>query len=86
MNMLGIESFCSTKTHNRALLKHGRYFDYRNHPLNIAHARLLRRLSRSWTVLLPSDINSKLITSVTAVLLPFVTYLLTLPHIIMTFA
>jgi hypothetical protein len=32
-------------------------------------------------VLLPSDIYRKLITSVTAVLLPFVVYLLTLPSI-----
>jgi hypothetical protein len=31
-------------------------------------------------VLLPSDGHRKPITSITAVLLPFVTYLLTLPH------
>jgi hypothetical protein len=31
-------------------------------------------------VLLPSDTHRKSITSITAVLLPFVTYLLTLPH------
>jgi hypothetical protein len=42
-----------------------------------SHAHLLPRLS--WTVLLPSDTNRKPITSITAVLLPFVTYLLTLP-------
>jgi hypothetical protein len=41
-----------------------------------AHARLLPRVS--WTVLLPSDTNRKPITSITDVLLPFVTYLLTL--------
>jgi hypothetical protein len=45
-----------------------------------AHARLLPRLSWSWTVLLPSDTHRKHITSITAVLLPFVTYLLTLPR------
>jgi hypothetical protein len=44
-----------------------------------AHARLLPRLSRSWTVLLPSDIHRKPITPITVALLPFVTYLLTLP-------
>jgi hypothetical protein len=36
--------------------------------------RLLPRLSWSWTVLLPSDTYRKLITSTTAVLLPFVAY------------
>jgi hypothetical protein len=44
-----------------------------------AHACLLPRLSWSWTVLLPSDTHRKYITSITAVLLPFVTYLLILP-------
>jgi hypothetical protein len=44
------------------------------------HARLLPRLSRSWAVLLPSDVHREPITSITAVLLPFVTYLLTLPR------
>jgi hypothetical protein len=44
-----------------------------------AHARLLPRLSWSWTVLLPSDTHRKPLTFITAVLLPFVTYLLTLP-------
>jgi hypothetical protein len=42
------------------------------------HARLLPRLSKSWTVLLPSDTYRTPITSITAVLLPSVTYLLTL--------
>jgi hypothetical protein len=41
---------------------------------------LLPRLSWSWTVLLPSDTYIKPITSITTVLHPFVTYLLTLPH------
>jgi hypothetical protein len=45
-----------------------------------AHARLLPILSSSWTVLLPSDTREKPITSITAVLLPFVTYLLTFPR------
>jgi hypothetical protein len=43
------------------------------------HARLLPGLSWSCTVLLPSDTHRKAIMSITAVLLPFVTYLLTLP-------
>jgi hypothetical protein len=71
-----------TKKDNRMLffgitfLMHSRYFDYWNH----VHACLLPRLSWSWTMLLPSDTYRKHITSITAVLLPFVTYLLTLLH------
>jgi hypothetical protein len=45
------------------------------------HVHLLPRLSWSWTVLLPSDTHRKPMTSITAVLLPAVTYLLTLPRI-----
>jgi hypothetical protein len=45
-----------------------------------AHERLLPRLSWSWIMLLPSDTHWKHVTSITAVLLPFVTHLLTLPH------
>jgi hypothetical protein len=45
------------------------------------HARLIPRLSGSWTVLLPSDPHRTPITSITVVLLPFVTYLLTLSRI-----
>jgi hypothetical protein len=44
-----------------------------------AHARLLPILSWRWTVLLPSDTHRTPITSITVVLLKFVTYLLTLP-------
>jgi hypothetical protein len=66
------------KTHKKTLLlcntlKHGRHFDYWNQPLNM-HTRLLRILSWSWTVLLPSDTHRKPITTITGVLLPFVTY------------
>jgi hypothetical protein len=39
------------------------------------------RLWWSWTVLLPSETHRNPITSITFVLLPFVTYLLTLPRI-----
>jgi hypothetical protein len=42
-----------------------------------AHAHFLPRLSWSWTVLLPSDTHIKPTASITGVLLPFVTYLLT---------
>jgi hypothetical protein len=42
-----------------------------------AHARLLPRLSWSWNVLLPNDTYRKPVTSITAVLLPFVTYVFT---------
>jgi hypothetical protein len=42
------------------------------------HACLLRRLSWSWTVLLPGDTHRKPITSIPAVVLQCVTYLLTL--------
>jgi hypothetical protein len=45
------------------------------------HACLLPRLLWSWTMLLSSDTHRKPITSVTVVLLPFVTYILTLPCI-----
>jgi hypothetical protein len=45
-----------------------------------AHSRLLPTLSWSWTVVLPSDTHRKPNTSITAVLLPCVTYLLTLPR------
>jgi hypothetical protein len=44
------------------------------------HASLLPRLSWSWTVLLPSDTHRKPITSITTVLLPFLTNLQTLPR------
>jgi hypothetical protein len=42
------------------------------------HARLLPRMSWSWTVLLPSNTHRKPITSITAVLLPFVAYWLSI--------
>jgi hypothetical protein len=46
------------------------------------NARLLSILSCSWTVLLPSDTHRKPIMSITAVLQPYVTYLLTLARMI----
>jgi hypothetical protein len=64
------------KMHKRTLffvstLKHCRHFDYWNQ-----NAHLLPRLPWSWAVLLPSDTHRKPITSITAVLFPFVNYLL----------
>jgi hypothetical protein len=83
MNILCTEPFCPQKTHNRLLLfdstlKNGHHFDYWNQPLNM---RICCLDSWSWTVLLPSDTHRKPVTSLTVVLLLFVTYLLTLPHI-----
>jgi hypothetical protein len=81
MNILCIESFCKQKcTTNR-------WFSVIHYSTTVAifiikpsrwmHALLLPVLSWSWTVLLPSDTHRKPITSITAVLLPFVTYLVT---------
>jgi hypothetical protein len=41
---------------------------------------ILPRLSWNWTLLLPSYTHRKPTMSITGVLLPFVTYLLTVPH------
>jgi hypothetical protein len=71
-NILGTESFYPQKTllFGIIVLKHGRHFI--NKPVSeLAHARLLPRLSWSWTVLLPGDTHRKPITSITAVLLLF---------------
>jgi hypothetical protein len=46
------------------------------------HVHLLPWMSWSWTVLLPSDMYRKHIISITATLLLFMTYILTLLHII----
>jgi hypothetical protein len=72
-------------THNTTLLfgttllKHGRHVDYWNRLLNMR-----MRVCWSWIVLLPSDTNINIITSITAVLLPFVIYLFTFPRSNMT--
>jgi hypothetical protein len=80
MNILRTESFCSQRTTERcssvdtpqARLPFLQLKAASEH----AHARLLPRLSRSWTVLLPFDTHRP-VTSITAVLLPFVSCLLT---------
>jgi hypothetical protein len=66
---------------SRTLLKHGHHFDYWNQPLHIPMPICYLRLSWSWIVLLPSDTHRKPIMSIRAILLPFVTYLLTPPCI-----
>jgi hypothetical protein len=75
----------SPKTHSRTLffgsiiLKYDRHFDYWNQPLNM-RMRVSYLDSWSWTVMILSDTNRNTITPTRAVLLPFVTYILTLPR------
>jgi hypothetical protein len=83
MNILCTVSFCSQK--NAQQNSGFRYYTPQarsqfwllKQASEYAHARLLPRLSWSWTVLLPSDTHREPTTSITAVLLPFLTYLLT---------
>jgi hypothetical protein len=84
MNILCIVSFSShTKTHNWTLLfgsvhlKNGRHFDHWNQPLNMFMCICYLDFHDVGIVLLPSDKHIKPIMSITGVLLPFVTYLLT---------
>ena len=77
--------FCPKKKHNRTLLfgsipSRTIAFWVLKPGSEQVHACLLPRLSWSWTVLLPSDTYRKPITSITAVILQFKTYLLTLPR------
>jgi hypothetical protein len=78
MNILCIVSFCPQETHNRTLLfsstSSSRSPFWLLKPTSY-HAHALPGLSWSWTVLLPSDTHRTPITSITAVLLPFVTCL-----------
>jgi hypothetical protein len=85
VNILCIESFCTQKKNaqqNAALRYYTSNAWLRFWLIKPAsehgHACLIPGLSWSWTVLLPSDTRWKSITSITTVLLPFVTYLLTL--------
>jgi hypothetical protein len=92
MNILCIVSFCPQRNaqQNAALRQYTpearSTFIILKLAFEHAHAHLLPRRSWSWIVLLPSDTHRKPLTYTTAVLLPFVTYLLTLPRIITTFA
>jgi hypothetical protein len=84
MNALCVEPFC---THQKIAEQNAAlrlYTPQTQLPLWLlilssehAHARLLPRLLWSWTVLLPSNIHRKTITSITADLLPFVPYVMT---------
>jgi hypothetical protein len=74
-----------TKMYNRTLLFgsillwYGRHFDYWHQPLNMRMC-VCYLDTWNWTVLLPSDTHREAITSITTVLLPSVTCLLTLPR------
>jgi hypothetical protein len=82
-----IESFCPQKRRKAQQNAALRYYTPQTRSLfwllkpasERAHVRLLSILSWSCTVLLLSDTRRKPITFITSVLLPFVTYLLTLP-------
>jgi hypothetical protein len=84
VDILTLSPFAHKRMHNVMLLfngilmKHSHYFDYWKTSEH-AYTHLLPKLSWNWTVLLRSDTHRKRITSITAVLLPFVIYLLTLP-------
>jgi hypothetical protein len=82
MNTLCIDSFYTQNAqHNAALRWHtlqARSAFWLLKPASEhTHVLLLLRLSRSWTVLRPIDTHRKHVTSITAVLLRFVNYLLT---------
>jgi hypothetical protein len=84
MNILCTESFCEQKSQKRTLQfvsrfpKYGRHFDYCNPPLNMHMRVCYLGCHLSWTVLLPSDTQRKPITSITALSVPLMIYLLTL--------
>jgi hypothetical protein len=86
MTVLYIESFCPRKTHNRTLLlsstllKHGHHFDYRNQPLNMRMCICYLDCHEAGLCCCLVVTHRRPITSITAVLLPFVTYLRTLPR------
>jgi hypothetical protein len=77
MNIFCIESFCPQKMHNRMLFFGSIFLKHSHQPMNMRMRICYLRVTWSWTVLLPSDTHRKCITSITAVLLPFLTYLLT---------
>jgi hypothetical protein len=91
MNILCVGSFCPQKTaqQNSALRQYTpqAWSPYRllKPAFEHEHARLLARLSWSWTVLLPSDKPRKPSMSITAVLLPFVAYSVTSPRTLFSY-
>jgi hypothetical protein len=80
-----LSTFTHKETHNRTLLfgtillKHGRYFDYWSQPLNM-RMRICCLDCHEAGLCCYLVIHRKPITSITAVLLQFMTDLLTLPH------
>jgi hypothetical protein len=85
MNILCIESFWKKNAQKNSTLR--QYTPQARPPFwlqkpvsEFAHACLLPRLPWNWTVLPHSDTHRKPITAITAVLLPFVAYLLILPR------
>jgi hypothetical protein len=77
-NNLCIESFCPQKRTSNAALRAARSPFWLLKPVSEhEHARLLPRMSWSWTVLLPSVTYGKPVTFITTVSLPFVTHSLT---------
>jgi hypothetical protein len=87
MNIICIKSICPQRTHNRTslfgsiLLKHDRHSDYWNQLLNMSMlVCYLDSHEAGLCCFLVTHIRRKPITSITAVLLPVVTYLLTLSH------
>jgi hypothetical protein len=80
--VLCIESFSTTKSYNKTLflgstlLKHGRRFDYWNEPLNI-RMRVCYLSCHEAGLCSHVVIHIESPTSITALLLPFLTYLLT---------
>jgi hypothetical protein len=81
MNVLCNESFCPPPPQIKCNVERCSSVEHSSSTVAIlkaasehAHARLLPRLSWSWIVLLRSDTHRKPITSITAILLPFVAY------------
>jgi hypothetical protein len=82
MNIHCTECFCTHTNQNAALRQYtpqARSFWLLKPASEHANVRLLPRPSSSWTVLLTIDIHRKPSMSINTVLLPFATYLLTLP-------
>jgi hypothetical protein len=90
-NILCIYSFCP---HKKSVQQNAALRQYNTQALSPfwllkpasehVYACLIPRLTWTWTVLLPSDTHRKPVTSTMAILLPFVTYLLTSLRIILT--
>jgi hypothetical protein len=89
MNILCIEFFCPQKKRHKRTLIFGSTPSSAI-PISTTKTNLWIRACASvtyavisWTVLVPCDTNKKHITSITGVLLSFVTYFLTIPHFLL---